>query len=109
MFSGFLKVGGYNGLWEKYGDALGTPYVPAMATMAPNATNVSVTVATTLAGALSTVMPTNASADLSACFKLTPHWGKMFRPLDDPDYPWLGLWTTLPIMGIWYWCTDQVR
>ncbi|KAJ7312812.1 Sodium/glucose cotransporter 4 [Desmophyllum pertusum] len=53
-------------------------------------------------------MPTNASADLSACFKLTPHWGKMFRPLDDPDYPWLGLWTTLPIMGIWYWCTDQV-
>ena len=48
------------------------------------------------------------SSGLEACFKLTPEWGHMFRPIDDPDYPWLGLWTTLPIMGVWYWCTDQV-
>ena len=57
---------------------------------------------------MTTPSPTNGS-DLEACFKMTPHWANMFRPLDDPDYPWLGLWTTLPIMGVWYWCTDQVE
>lgn len=94
MFSGFIEVGGYNGLWEKYGDAMGKPYTPG-----GGSANVT--------GNMSTVMPTNGS-DLSSCFKLTPYWDHMFRPIDDPDYPWLGLWTTLPIMGIWYWCTDQV-
>lgn len=111
MFSGFIEVGGYNGLWEKFGDSIGKPYLPTVAptTMAHNASNLT-TVATTLASAaanMTTAMPSNAPS-LSACFKLTPYWGNMFRPIDDPDYPWLGLWTTLPIMGIWYWCTDQV-
>jgi SSS family solute:Na+ symporter len=31
----------------------------------------------------------------------------MFRPLSDPDFPWLGLLFASPIVGIWYWCTDQ--
>lgn len=31
----------------------------------------------------------------------------MFRPLSDPDYPWLGILFASPIVGIWYWCTDQ--
>jgi len=31
----------------------------------------------------------------------------MFRPLSDPDYPWLGILIASPIVGIWYWCTDQ--
>lgn len=57
---------------------------------------------------MTTPSPTNGS-DLEACFKVTPYWANMFRPLDDPGYPWLGLWTTLPIMGVWYWCTDQVE
>lgn len=53
------------------------------------------------------IMSTNLAAE-AECFKLTENWSNMFRPLDDPDYPWLGLWITLPIMGVWYWCTDQV-
>lgn len=105
----FVKVGGYNGLWEHYGTALGEPYVPKatmMPTMNPNISTAATTIATTLAN-MSTVLPTNATT-LTGCYKMTPYWGTMFRPLDDPDYPWLGLWITLPILGVWYWCTDQV-
>ncbi len=31
----------------------------------------------------------------------------MFPPLSDPDFPWLGILFASPIVGIWYWCTDQ--
>lgn len=31
----------------------------------------------------------------------------MFPPMDDPNYPWLGILIASPIVGIWYWCTDQ--
>jgi solute:Na+ symporter, SSS family len=31
----------------------------------------------------------------------------MFRGMSDPDYPWLGILIASPIVGIWYWCTDQ--
>jgi len=31
----------------------------------------------------------------------------MFLPLSDPDYPWLGILFASPIVGLWYWCTDQ--
>ncbi|MCX6319009.1 MAG: sodium:solute symporter [Bacteroidetes bacterium] len=31
----------------------------------------------------------------------------MFRGMDDPEYPWLGILIASPIVGIWYWCTDQ--
>ena len=31
----------------------------------------------------------------------------MFRPLSDPDFPWLGILIASPIVGVWYWCTDQ--
>lgn len=79
-------MGGHDGLWSKYESAIGTPW-------RANTTNTSMLMANST----------------EACYKMTPYWGNMFRPLDDPDYPWLGLWTTLPIMGVWYWCTDQVK
>ena len=31
----------------------------------------------------------------------------LWRPLSDPDFPWLGILMASPIVGIWYWCTDQ--
>jgi len=31
----------------------------------------------------------------------------MFRPLSDPDFPWAGILFASPIVGLWYWCTDQ--
>lgn len=31
----------------------------------------------------------------------------LWRPLSDPEFPWLGVLIASPIIGIWYWCTDQ--
>lgn len=31
----------------------------------------------------------------------------LWRPLSDPDFPWLGIMIASPVVGIWYWCTDQ--
>lgn len=32
---------------------------------------------------------------------------RLWRPNSDPDFPWLGILIASPIVGIWYWCTDQ--
>lgn len=34
------------------------------------------------------------------------YWN-MFRPNDDPAFPWLPILLGYPIMGVWFWCTDQ--
>ncbi len=31
----------------------------------------------------------------------------MWQPMDHPDFPWTGILFGAPILGIWYWCTDQ--
>ncbi|MDZ4680122.1 MAG: sodium:solute symporter [Saprospiraceae bacterium] len=31
----------------------------------------------------------------------------LWRPMSDPDFPWTGIIFGAPILGIWYWCTDQ--
>lgn len=31
----------------------------------------------------------------------------LWRSADDPNFPWLGILIGSPIVGIWYWCTDQ--
>jgi len=37
----------------------------------------------------------------------SPEHFNMWRPWDDPDFPWAGLLFGGTIVGIWYWCTDQ--
>ncbi len=32
----------------------------------------------------------------------------MMKPMTDPDFPWTGIFLGAPILGVWYWCTDQV-
>ncbi len=39
---------------------------------------------------------------------LPPDFFHMIKPIDDPNYPWLGTTLGTLILGIWYWCTDQV-
>jgi SSS family solute:Na+ symporter len=34
------------------------------------------------------------------------YW-KLFQPIGHPDFPWLAILLGYPIMGIWFWCTDQ--
>ena len=38
---------------------------------------------------------------------VTPEYLNMWRPMSDPDFPWLPLLITSTIVGVWYWCTDQ--
>jgi solute:Na+ symporter, SSS family len=43
-----------------------------------------------------------------ALFEKTPasYWN-LFLPLSDKNYPWLAIILGYPIMGVWFWCTDQ--
>jgi SSS family solute:Na+ symporter len=34
------------------------------------------------------------------------YWN-MFRPNSDADFPWLPIILGYPVMGVWFWCTDQ--
>lgn len=36
-----------------------------------------------------------------------PGFFDMWKPASDPDFPWTGILFGAPILGIWYWCTDQ--
>jgi len=31
----------------------------------------------------------------------------LWRPMTDTEYPWTGMLFGAPILGVWYWCTDQ--
>jgi SSS family solute:Na+ symporter len=31
----------------------------------------------------------------------------LWRPMSDTQYPWTGMLFGAPILGVWYWCTDQ--
>jgi len=31
----------------------------------------------------------------------------LWKPADDPNFPWPGMLFCAPIVGMWYWCTDQ--
>lgn len=36
-----------------------------------------------------------------------PQFLNMWKPASDPDFPWTGILLGAPIIGVWYWCTDQ--
>lgn len=37
-----------------------------------------------------------------------PAFFNLWKPMADPEFPWTGILFGAPILGIWYWCTDQV-
>lgn len=36
-----------------------------------------------------------------------PEFMDMWKPMSDPNFPWTGIVFGAPILGVWYWCTDQ--
>jgi SSS family solute:Na+ symporter len=36
-----------------------------------------------------------------------PGFMDLWKPADDPNFPWTGILFGAPILGVWYWCTDQ--
>lgn len=53
-----------------------------------------------LMATLSTAAQTQGNPSVSSFFNL-------WRPLNDTEYPWTGMLFGAPILGVWYWCTDQ--
>jgi SSS family solute:Na+ symporter len=45
--------------------------------------------------------------ELVATCKVNADAFALWRPLSDPDFPWLAVVMASPIIGLWYWCTDQ--
>src|SRR2546430_3278170 len=39
--------------------------------------------------------------------RLPADFFSMWKPANHPDFPWTGVVFGAPILGIWYWCTDQ--
>lgn len=55
-----------------------------------------------------TLMGLNQAGGWEAVVAGTPgEFWSMFKPLSHPDFPWTGIIFGAPILGIWYWCTDQ--
>lgn len=38
---------------------------------------------------------------------VAPRFFDLWKPTTDPDFPWTGILFGAPILGVWYWCTDQ--
>ena len=40
--------------------------------------------------------------------QVDPQTWKLFRPASDANYPWHAIVLGYPVMGIWFWCTNQI-
>src|SRR5436190_10882359 len=59
--------------------------------------------------AVLTILGLHAVGGFSALHAaLPPAYFHMIKPVTDSDFPWTGIFFGAPILGIWYWCTDQV-
>ena len=58
--------------------------------------------------ALLVVVAINKVGGIEQIVSNTPssYWN-LFQPLSDPNFPWLAILIGYPIMGVWFWCTDQ--
>ena len=55
-----------------------------------------------LFGGLNAIGGWNAMVDSTADGAMS-----LWKPMSHPDFPWTGMMFGAPILGIWYWCTDQ--
>jgi len=55
-----------------------------------------------------TVVGVQKAGGIMAVYNHTPgEFWNLLRPMNDPNYPWLAIVLGYPIMGVWFWCTDQ--
>lgn len=54
------------------------------------------------------VMGINKAGGLEHIYQSTPgsYWN-LLLPADNEDYPWIAILLGYPVMGVWFWCTDQ--
>jgi len=59
------------------------------------------------AGAL-TMIALGEVGSISRLIESTPaSFWQLIRPTNDAEYPWHAMLLGYPVMGIWFWCTDQ--
>src|SRR5690606_11919189 len=57
---------------------------------------------------LLTLMGLSKAGGAMEVFAKTPNdYWNLLLPADDKSYPWLAIVLGYPIMGVWFWCTDQ--
>jgi SSS family solute:Na+ symporter len=65
-------------------------------------------VVVTVATVLVSILALRRIGGLDQLIRSTPReFWTIFRPTTDPEYPWHALVLGYPVIGIWYWCTDQ--
>lgn len=54
------------------------------------------------------IMGVNKAGGLEHIYNSVPgsYWN-LLLPADDKNYPWIAILLGYPIMGVWFWCTDQ--
>lgn len=54
------------------------------------------------------VIGVNKAGGPETIYHATPssYWN-LLMPMDDKNYPWIAILLGYPIMGVWFWCTDQ--
>jgi len=58
-------------------------------------------------GGWNAMIETISQASLEAGNPPVERFFNLWRPVGDSDYPWTGMLFGAPILGVWYWCTDQ--
>ena len=55
-----------------------------------------------------TIAGVSEAGGIMAVYEKTPaHYWNLFLPLNNEHYPWLAIILGYPVMGVWFWCTDQ--
>lgn len=55
-----------------------------------------------------TIVGLNKVGGIAALYDTVPHsYWNLFLSNNDPDFPWLPILLGYPVMGVWFWCTDQ--
>ena len=71
-------------------------------------TNVYQMVLLIVVSAVLTIVGLDRVGGISALVEKVPaNYWVMFRPNSDADFPWLPIILGYPVMGVWFWCTDQ--
>jgi solute:Na+ symporter, SSS family len=54
------------------------------------------------------VLGVSKAGGLSAVYEKTPaNFWNLFQPASDKSFPWPAILLGYPIMGVWFWCTEQ--
>lgn len=71
-------------------------------------TNVFQMVLLIVASLILTLVGVHKAGGIMAVYENTPaHYWNLFLPANDASYPWMAIVLGYPVMGVWFWCTDQ--